>query len=46
MAGEDADAAIQALDGAQMGGRTLKVNEARPRETGGGGGGFRNRPRW
>jgi RNA recognition motif-containing protein len=48
MAGEDADAAIQALDGAQMGGRTLKVNEARPRENngGGGGGGFRNRPRW
>jgi hypothetical protein len=30
-----------------MGGRTLKVNEARPRENnGGGGGGFRNRPRW
>jgi RNA recognition motif-containing protein len=48
MGGEDADAAIQALDGAQMGGRTLKVNEARPRENGGGGGGggFRNRPRW
>jgi RNA recognition motif-containing protein len=48
MVGEDADAAIQALDGAQMGGRTLKVNEARPRENGGGGGGggFRQRPRW
>ena len=45
MADEDAESAIQALDGAQMGGRTLKVNEARPRETGGGGG-FRQRPRW
>ena len=32
MAGEEAEAAIQALDGSQMGGRTLKVNEARPRE--------------
>ena len=48
MADEDADSAVQALDGAQMGGRTLKVNEARPRENGGGGGGggFRQRPRW
>ena len=48
MADEDAESAIQALDGAQMGGRTLKVNEARPRENGGGGGGggFRQRPRW
>jgi RNA recognition motif-containing protein len=44
MAGEEAEAAIQALDGSQMGGRTLKVNEARPRENGGGG--FRQRPRW
>jgi len=47
MASEDAASAIQALDGSQMGGRTLKVNEARPRENGGGGGGgFRQRPRW
>ncbi|HEV8631154.1 MAG TPA: RNA-binding protein [Thermoanaerobaculia bacterium] len=48
MASEDAGSAIQALDGSQMGGRTLKVNEARPRENGGGGGGggFRQRPRW
>jgi RNA recognition motif-containing protein len=41
-----ADAAIRALDGTQLGGRTLKVNEARPREDrggGGGGGGRRNR---
>ncbi|WP_285906117.1 RNA recognition motif domain-containing protein [Pseudodesulfovibrio pelocollis] len=28
----DALAAIEALDGKDMGGRTLKVNEARPRE--------------
>lgn len=34
-----ADAAISALDGAMMGGRALKVNEARPRENAGGGGG-------
>ena len=36
-----AEAAISALDGKEVGGRTLKVNEARPREDrGGGGGGF------
>jgi RNA recognition motif-containing protein len=36
------DAAIQALNGAQLGGRTLTVNEAKPREprAGGGGGGY------
>ncbi len=28
----DADAAIDALDQTQMGGRSLKINEARPRE--------------
>jgi RNA recognition motif-containing protein len=37
------DAAIQALNGAQLDGRTLVVNEAKPREdrprSGGGGGG-------
>jgi RNA recognition motif-containing protein len=39
-----AESAISALDGKQVGGRTLKVNEARPREDrGGGGGGRRNR---
>ena len=32
------DEAIQALNGAQMGGRTLTVNEARPRVERGGGG--------
>ncbi len=41
---EEADAAINALNGTQMGGRTLTVNEAKPREdrprTGGGGGGY------
>ncbi len=38
---EEAKAAIAALNGTQMGGRTLTVNEARPQEprTGGGGGG-------
>lgn len=38
---EGAEAAIQALNGAQFQGRTLTVNEARPREprSGGGGGG-------
>jgi RNA recognition motif-containing protein len=38
--GEDAQKAIAALNGTQMDGRTLTVNEARPQEprTGGGGG--------
>jgi cold-inducible RNA-binding protein len=34
-----AQAAIAALDGKDHGGRALKVNEARPKESGGGGGG-------
>jgi len=33
----DAQAAIQALDGQELDGRRLKVNEAQPRPTGGGG---------
>jgi RNA recognition motif-containing protein len=33
-----ADAAIQSLDGTEFKGRNLKVNEAKPREAGGGGG--------
>ena len=39
--GEDAQKAIAALNGTQMDGRTLTVNEAKPMEprTGGGGGG-------
>jgi len=40
----EADAAINSLNGTQMGGRTLTVNEAKPREDrprgGGGGGGY------
>jgi len=37
----EAQAAITALNGTELGGRTLTVNEARPQEprTGGGGGG-------
>ena len=44
--------AIEELNGVSLGGRTLNVNEARPRaprgEGGGGGGGFggRREPRW
>lgn len=39
-----AQAAIDALNGSDAGGRSLKVNEARPREDrGGGGGGGRGR---
>ncbi|MCA9555872.1 MAG: RNA-binding protein [Myxococcales bacterium] len=36
---EDAAAAIEALDGYSMGGRTLRVNESQDRRRGGGGGG-------
>ncbi|MGQ0811961.1 MAG: RNA recognition motif domain-containing protein [Nitrospiraceae bacterium] len=49
---DEAKAAITALNGTQLGGRTLTVNEARPQEprTGGGGGrggvGAGNRDRW
>src|SRR5258708_7737408 len=39
----EADAAIAALNGQQHDGRTLTVNEARPREDRGGGGGFGGR---
>jgi cold-inducible RNA-binding protein len=42
--------AIQAMDGAELSGRNLKVNEARPREDrrsgGGGGGGGHHRGGW
>ena len=37
------DAAIKELDGADFGGRSLTVNEARPRENRSGGGGGGNR---
>ncbi len=43
---EDGEKAIAALNGSQVGGRTINVNEARPkaeRAGGGGGGGFRDR---
>ena len=47
---DEAQNAITALNGTQVGGRSLTVNEARPREAGGGGGfggGPRRRePRW
>lgn len=35
----DADKAMQALDGKDMGGRSLRVNEAHDKRAGGGGGG-------
>ena len=38
MSPSEADAAISALDGQDVMGRTLRVNEARPREDRGGGG--------
>ena len=41
---DEADAAIAALNGSSMGGRTLVVNQAREREQrGGGGGGYGRR---
>lgn len=39
MSNEDAAKAIQALDGQDFGGRSLRVNQAEPRENRGGGGG-------
>ena len=36
---DEAQAAIEALNGSQQGGRALTVNEAKPREDRGGGGG-------
>jgi hypothetical protein len=42
----EAGAAIAALDGKDFGGRTIKVNEAKPRPTGGGGGRGGRRDRW
>ena len=38
---EEATAAIEQLNGREVGGRALKVNEAKPRENRGGGGGGR-----
>jgi RNA recognition motif-containing protein len=42
---QDADSAVEALNGYTLGGRALKVNEARPREPRGGGGGGGGGPR-
>ncbi len=45
----DAQAAIKAMDGQELDGRNLKVNEAharQPRSGGGGGGGGGRRDRW
>jgi cold-inducible RNA-binding protein len=36
----DAETAISQLNGAELNGRTLNVNEARPKTSNGGGGGF------
>ncbi|HUP23712.1 MAG TPA: RNA-binding protein [Thermoanaerobaculia bacterium] len=47
MPDDAAQAAIRALDGTDLGGRTLRINEARPRTEGGGGGGsYQKRDRW
>jgi RNA recognition motif-containing protein len=35
-----ADEAMRTLDGSELGGRNLKVNEAKERKRGGGGGGY------
>ena len=49
---EEAQHAIDSLNGTQIGGRNLTVNEARPQVARGGGGGFgggghrRREPRW
>jgi len=39
-----ADQAIASLNGTELNGRTLNINEARPKAPGGGGGGFGRRP--
>src|SRR5678816_4383214 len=44
---EEADRAIAALNGAELDGRTLNINESRPKEgSGGGGRGPRRDSRW
>lgn len=39
----EAEAAIASLNGAELNGRAMNVNEARPKTSGGGGGGYGNR---
>ena len=41
-----ADNAIRALDGSELGGRSIRVNEAEDRKGGGGGGRSRSRDRY
>jgi RNA recognition motif-containing protein len=41
-----ADDAIRALDGSDLGGRSIRVNEAQGRNGGGGGGGYRSGGRY
>lgn len=41
----EGQAAIEGLNGKEVGGRTLKINEAKPRTEGGGGGGGGRGPR-
>ena len=43
---EEAQAAMSALDGQDVGGRSIKVNEAKPRTDSGGGGCGGGRGRW
>lgn len=43
---EEARAAIAALDGKDFGGRSIKVNEAKPKPASGGGGDGGRRDRW
>ena len=41
-----ADDAIRALDGSDLGGRSIRVNEAQDKRGGGGGGGYRRNDRY
>jgi cold-inducible RNA-binding protein len=43
---DEAAKAIESLNGKEMDGRALNINEARPKPTGGGGGRQRREPRW
>jgi len=43
---QEADRAIAELNGKELDGRALNVNEARPKTEGGGGGGGRRNNRW
>lgn len=40
---DEAKAAIEALNGTEVGGRNIVVNESRPKENSGGGGGYKKR---